>query len=343
MTYSGRRAGRFVTFAAVAALGVAVCGPVRAQWDETYFPNVELLTQDGEPVRFWDDLVRDKIVVVNFVYTECPDICGLSTARMAQVAEWLGDRLGRDIFFYSISLDPETDTPDRLKAYAQAFDAPEGWLFLTGTPADVDAVRYKLGERSRSLSEHRSDMVIGNGATGEWRRASLMGSLVVVTEEILRLDPTWTPALAEADPSAGPSPRLVIGETPGEGLFLGACAACHTVGEGVRVGPDLAGVTLRRDRAWLESYLTAPERMLALGDAVAVGLDRAFPAVRMPNLGLNEADIADVLTYLQVQTDQIDQAAEAVELTDAEHAAHHATDHGHGAAHSDGGHAPHQH
>ena len=155
-------------------------------------PNVELVNQDGVPLRFWDDLLRNKIVVVNFVYTECPDICGLSTARMAQVVDWLGERIGKDIFVYSISLDPETDTPQRLRDYADAFDAPDGWMFLTGSPEDVDIVRFKMGERSESLAQHRSDMVIGNAATGEWRRASLMGSLVVLTEEILSLDPAWS-------------------------------------------------------------------------------------------------------------------------------------------------------
>ncbi|MDO3693213.1 SCO family protein, partial [Pseudomonas sp. DKN 2791] len=77
---------------AAAALSATTIGPATAEWDESYFPNVELVNQDGVPLRFWDDLLRNKIVVVNFVYTECPDICGLSTARMAQVVDWLGER-----------------------------------------------------------------------------------------------------------------------------------------------------------------------------------------------------------------------------------------------------------
>lgn len=303
------------------ALATGAGSPASAQWDESYFPNVELVTQDGERLRFWDDLISDKIVAVNFIYTECPDICGLSTARMARIVEWLGDRIGRDIFIYSISLDPETDTPDKLKEYATAFGAPDGWKFLTGSPEDVDSVRFKLGERSKSLSDHRSDMVIGNAATGEWRRASLMGSLVVVTEEILAMDPSWSRQPAPA----GAQTQLVLTPTPGEGLFLGACAACHTIGDGVRVGPDLAGVTLRRDRDWLETYLLAPERVLAQGDAVAVALDRDFPAVRMPNLGLNKTDIGDLLQYLQAQTQLLDQTQDVTELADPEHEDHDAT------------------
>ena len=308
--------------------------PASAGWDESYFPNVELVTQDGERVRLWDDLIEGKIVVVAFVYTECPDVCGLSTARLAQVSDWLGDRVGRDIFLYSMSLDPQTDTPDKLKAYAEAFDAPDGWQFLTGDPEDMDLVRFKLGERSRKLSEHRSDMVIGNAATGEWRRASLMGSLVVATEEILRMDPSWSPQPAAPRDSVQSLPLTAMRDTPGEGLFLTACAACHSIGDGIRVGPDSAGVTLRREREWLEEYLLAPERMLARGDAVAVALDGEFPAVRMPNFSLNQNDVQDLLRYLQDQTDLIDLQSEVAEVEHDHHdhaskGSHGANDHQH--------------
>jgi cytochrome oxidase Cu insertion factor (SCO1/SenC/PrrC family)/mono/diheme cytochrome c family protein len=318
---------------AVAALAALAADPGRAaRWDESYFPNVPLVTQAGETVRFYDDLIDGKIAVVNFVYTDCPDICGLSTARMAQVYDWLGDRVGRDIFIYSISLDPETDTPERLDAYARAFGAGEGWLFLTGTRDDIDLVRYKLGERSRSLAEHRSDMVVGNDATGEWRRMSLMGSLVVATQEILEMDPDWRPPAVPARPAAPGG--YVLEDTPGEALFLKACAACHTVGAGVRIGPDLAGVTLRRDRDWLVRYLMAPDAMLASGDPVAVALDARFASVRMPNLRLGETDAEDLIRYLQAETDRLDAEAAVTEAA-AGHHHDHAHDHG---AHDHGSH-----
>lgn len=329
---------------AASTLALSITGgtisPATAQWDETYFPNIELVTQDGETVRLWDDLLDEKIVVVSFIYTECPDICGLATARLAQISDWLGDRLGRDIFFYSISLDPATDTPDKLKAFGEAFDAPPGWVFLTGDPADVDVVRYKFGERSETLRQHRSDMVIGNAATGEWRRASLMGSLVVTTEDILSLDPNWVPESASPPTAASGheghdaheklgevEQALLVQDNPGEGLFLTACAACHTIGDGVRVGPDLAGVTLRRDREWLASYIRAPQRMISQGDPVAMALDAQFPVVRMPNLGLGNTDVADLLHYLRVQTEIMGQMAEDETPSETGHAVH--LEHGH--------------
>lgn len=348
-TITGRLVGCCLGLATGLMIAIGAASPAHAQWDEAYFPNVELVTQDGVRVRLWDDLLEGKIVVVNFIYTECPDMCGLTTARLAQISDWLGDRIGRDIFFYSISLDPVNDTPDKLKAYAEAFDAPPGWLFLTGDPADVDVVRYKLGERSRSLTAHRSDMVIGNAATGEWRRASLMGSLVVATEDILALDPVWfNQAAAPRETAQGQAQeqtKLIMQDTPGQGLFISACAACHTIGEGVRVGPDLAGVTLRRDRTWLERYIQAPQRMIAQGDPVAVALDAQFPVVRMPNLGMSSTDVGDLLHYLGAQTDLLDQVAEAEIPSEQEHAAHHATEHEHehDGENAGDGHAEHKH
>ena len=94
--------------------GRAAWAPWPAQagrWGKDYVPNVPVVTQDGKTLNFYDDLIKDKIVVFSFIYTSCKDICPLATARLAEVQDKLGDRIGRDIFFYSISIDPEHDTP----------------------------------------------------------------------------------------------------------------------------------------------------------------------------------------------------------------------------------------
>ena len=268
-----------------------------------YFSNLPVVTHEGKTLRFYDDLIKGKIVVINFIYTTCPDICSLSTARMALVVKWLGERVGRDIFIYSISLDPGRDTPEVLKKYAKAFSAGPGWLFLTGKPKDIHLIRWKLGERSRTLSEHRSDMVLGNDATGEWRRISLMGNLKIVTQRILGMDPKWRARKrAVSVESLKKTPRdYRIRNRPGEALYIKACAACHTVGKGDRVGPDLKGVTARRDRAWLIRYLVAPDVLRARKDPIAVELDAQYEGVSMPNLGLSETDAGDIIVYLETQ------------------------------------------
>src|SRR5215831_17160502 len=117
------------TIAAVASVAALVAvellrhAPINAEarrWGEGYFPNLPVVTQDGRTLRFYDDVIKGKIVVIDFIYTSCPDICGLTTARLSQAEEKLGDMVGRDLFFISLTVDPEHDTPDRLKAFAEA-------------------------------------------------------------------------------------------------------------------------------------------------------------------------------------------------------------------------------
>ena len=90
-----------------------------AQWGGTHFPNVELTTQDGKKVRFYDDLIKGKVVAIELIYTTCKYNCPLETARLVQLQKLLGDRMGKDIFFISITIDPAHDTPEVLKAYAE--------------------------------------------------------------------------------------------------------------------------------------------------------------------------------------------------------------------------------
>lgn len=117
----------------------------RAQTQARYLPNVELVTHEGRKVRFYDDLVKDKIVVINFMYAECEGICPALTANLLRVQKLLGDRVGRDIFMYSITLTPKKDTPKALAHYVQMHKVRPGWTYLTGKPEDVEQLRRSLG------------------------------------------------------------------------------------------------------------------------------------------------------------------------------------------------------
>ena len=274
-----------------------------ASWGDSYFPNVPLVTQDGQTVRLYDDLIKDKIVLINFIYASCKEVCPLVTARMAQLQKALGDHVGRDIFLYSISLDPLHDTPAVLKQHAEAFHAGPGWLFLTGKPEDIAIVRYKLGERGKGLTDHGNGAMAGNGATGEWERTSLFQDTGQLALVMLNMDPAFrakknnAPGTAYAD--MAPVPYV---NQPGQALFVKTCASCHTIGQGDFVGPDLQGVTARRERSWLSRFLQAPNVMRAQKDPIAVALSARFPGVLMPNLGLSETDVGDLLAYLDFRT-----------------------------------------
>src|SRR5215467_9351184 len=178
----------------LAALATAVPQSAQAQgrhWAEGYFPNLPVVTQNGKTLHFYDDLLKGKIVVVNFIYTNCQNICPIATARLTQVEDKLGDQMGRDVFFISMTVDPEHDTPERLSEYAKAFGTGPGWFFVTGAPADIRAINYKLGERSTKLSEHRNEVVLGNEPEHQWQRDNVFGDLDRLVSTIRRMDAKW--------------------------------------------------------------------------------------------------------------------------------------------------------
>ncbi len=138
------------------------------------FPNTLLTTHQGKTVKFYDDLIRDKVVAINMMYTECKGICPGTTANLRQVQKLFGDRLGRDVFMYSISLLPEHDTPERLNAYVDRHRIAPGWVFLTGAANDIEQLRYRLGYYDRdpvidaNKSSHTGMIRIGNDKYDRW-------------------------------------------------------------------------------------------------------------------------------------------------------------------------------
>jgi len=297
---------------AIGCLHVSVAEARR--WGSDYLPNVPVVTQDGKTLQFYDDVIKGRIVVINFLYTTCRDVCPLTSARLAQVQERLGDKLGRDVFFISVSIDPETDTPALLKAQADALRARPGWLFLTGKREHIDQIRYKLGERSRSLTEHRNEVLFGNDRTGEWARESVFGDLDRFEQSLRQMDPSLRDDSALKSSSEGAALTAALSSIPGQALYNKACAPCHTVGRGDRVGPDLHGITERRDADWLKRFIIDPERMRVQRDPLALTLAAERPGIRMPNLGLSRVDAEDLLVYLAKATEVVPKSRPAAPL-----------------------------
>ena len=124
--------------------------PPRELIRRRHFPNVSLITHEGRKVLFYDDLIKDKKVILNFMFTTCEKACPLVTTNLVKVQKLLHDRIGHDIFMYSITLAPEVDTPKKLREYAAMHRVRAGWQFLTGKPADIELLRRSLGFTQRN-------------------------------------------------------------------------------------------------------------------------------------------------------------------------------------------------
>lgn len=291
------------------ALAVLLClaAPVtfggNSPWGADYFPNVELVTHEGERVRFFDDLIEDKVVVVNFIYTSCPDVCPLETAQLVKVQNILGERIGRDVFFYSISIDPETDTPSVLARYRDQFGAR--WTFLTGTATDIVAIRKSLGlyieEIQDGSNNHNLNMIIGNQSSGRWMKRSPFENPYVLADQVENWLTDWKRAQPEADYASAPELRDM---SRGEQIFRTRCATCHALtgqeAEGA-LGPDLLGVAQRRDLRWLLNWLRAPDQMLRDRDPIAMELYKRYNKLAMPNLSLNREEALALIEYIDEQ------------------------------------------
>jgi len=159
-----------------------------------YFPNVALTTHEGKKVRFYDDLIKDKIVTINFMYADCEGVCPGITANLVKVQRALGERVGRDIFMYSITLKPEHDSPDVLKEYAEMHRAKPGWSFLTGDPKDIETLRRKLGftnpdpKLDADSSQHIGMVRYGNEPLQQWAACPGLANPSWIVESILWVD-----------------------------------------------------------------------------------------------------------------------------------------------------------
>jgi protein SCO1/2 len=129
-----------------------------------------LVDQDGRQVKFVSDVIGDKIVVMDFVYTSCTTVCPVLSAVFGQMQGRLGDQLGEDVALVSVSVDPIRDTPQRLKAYAAKHQAKPGWTWLTGPKRTMDEVLDGLGAYSPNFEDHPAMVLVGDGRTGEWSR-----------------------------------------------------------------------------------------------------------------------------------------------------------------------------
>ena len=313
-----------------------------AVWGEDYFPNFELTAHTGETLNFFDDVIKGKVVAVNFIFTSCKDVCPMETARMASVYEILGDRVGSDVFFYSITIDPENDTVDVLRDYAERFGVNgDNWKFLTGNKEEIDIIRDKFGlfgdpEEEQDLSNHNINLMLGNQETGQWVRRSPFENPYILANQL----GTWlhgfrqVSAHTSRDYASAPKLRQI---SDGEMMFRDRCSSCHVISGGFLpqrnarpLGPDLFGVTERRDDAWLRRWLAEPDRMIESGDPIAVAMSSAWEVV-MPNFRLDAKEIDNLIRYMERESERLQQQYASAEGNGKgghhDHSAHHHRNH----------------
>jgi protein SCO1 len=154
-----------------------------------YFTDVPLITQNGQSVRLYSDLLKGKVVVIDSFFSTCNSACPRMSAIFSGLQERLGGRLGKDVFLLSFSVDPEMDTPKALKDYAEKFNARPGWLFLTGRKENVEFALSRLGQKVARKEDHMTLFLVGNNSTGLWKKvfapSSNAESLDAVVESVL--------------------------------------------------------------------------------------------------------------------------------------------------------------
>ena len=147
-------------------------------------PDVAVVDQDGNPVRFYSDLVKGKVVAINFVFTTCTTICPPMGANFAKLQKVLGERAGKEVHLISVSVDPATDTPEHMKVWGRKFGAAPGWTLVTGDRNEITRLLKALGVYTADINDHSPLVLIGNDAKGEWTRAYGLAAPAQVAELI---------------------------------------------------------------------------------------------------------------------------------------------------------------
>ncbi|MBL4708644.1 MAG: SCO family protein, partial [Flavobacteriales bacterium] len=156
---------------------------------ESYFTNVKLKNQNGEEMELYNDLLKDKIVIINPFFAECTGTCPVMNRTMEKIQQHLGDRLGKDVLILSITVDPDNDQPESLKDYAKRFNAKEGWYFLSGDKENVQLALKKLGKDVPNRESHDTILLIGNVSTRLWKKANGLApadEIIKVLESVIQ-------------------------------------------------------------------------------------------------------------------------------------------------------------
>jgi protein SCO1 len=189
--FAGAAAAALVPLAQIATARAAGLHQDGAEW----FTNVEVKSHDGRTLRFYDDLMKGKIVLINFFYTDCDELCPLATQNLAYLQDLLAPRFGKQIFMISITLRPASDTPERLAAYARMYGVGPGWDMITGRPEDIELLRHRLGfvdsdpAQDADPEQHLGTVRIANEPMHRWVMCPALLSPAAIVRSVKRVIP----------------------------------------------------------------------------------------------------------------------------------------------------------
>ena len=168
-----------------------------------HFPNVLLTTQDKKTIRFYDDVIKDRIVMIQFMFTQCDRYCPMVTPNLVKVQKELQRQAPNKVTMISITVDPTHDTPEVLKQYSDKFHVQSGWQFLTGQKNDIDRIRSGLGvyDPEEKKTEHLNVLTIGKEPTGQWLAMEALATPDDIVQTVLTLAqniPSRPPAAARS-------------------------------------------------------------------------------------------------------------------------------------------------
>jgi len=161
------------TVSAADAAGAATSDSRAASEEKArnYFSNLEVIDQNGQQLNFYDDVLKDKVVAISFIFTNCQGACPLMTRNLSLVRDLLGGEVGKSIHFVSISIDPVRDSPTAMKEFAQTHDADQdGWMWITGDPENLTRIVKKLGTYTEDVEAHTTMVLAANVRTAHWTK-----------------------------------------------------------------------------------------------------------------------------------------------------------------------------
>jgi len=189
--FAGAAAAALAPLARTATARAAGLHQDGAEW----FTNVEVKSHDGRTLRFYDDLMKGKIVLINFFYTDCDELCPLATQNLAYLQDMLAPRFGKQIFMISITLRPTLDTPERLASYARMYGVGPGWDMITGRPEDIELLRHRLGfvdsdpVQDADLEQHLGTVRIANEPMHRWVMCPSLLNPAAIVRAVKRVIP----------------------------------------------------------------------------------------------------------------------------------------------------------